>query len=119
MRVEDFKAGTIFCWFIWTSLAFAAPIPYACQVPPELSALASVARDAENSGGWQKLEDLSKQAVNVCPLDGAGYRWLGLSYLRRGVTFAAVPAFRASLMHSDGAGTHLRLAEAYFVLNQH
>ena len=106
-------------WFLLPWQAISAPIPYSCAPSPELSALASSARDAEMSGGWQMLEDLGARAVNLCPQDGEGYRWLGLAYLRRGVTFAAVRAFRAALLPSDDATTHLRLAEAYFVLNQH
>ena len=123
-RVGYVKAGTIlrplvFWWFIWTGQAIPAPIPYACERSPELSALASGARDAEMSGGWQMLEDLGARAVKLCPQVGEGYHWLGLAHLRRGGTFAAVRAFRAALIHGDDATTHLRLAEAYFVLNQH
>ena len=99
--------------------AISAQIPNRCERSPELSALASNAREAELNAGWQKLVNLGSQAIKLCPQEATGYRWLGVAYLRTGITFPAVRALRASLKFSDDATTHLRLAEAYFVLNQH
>ena len=109
----------VLCCLYFPCQAIPAPNPHPCERSLELSAMASGAQRAEMGGGWRTLESLGVQAVKLCPQEGNGYRWLGLAYLRRGVTFASVRAFRAALLYGDDATTHLRLAEAYFVLNQH
>ncbi|MBA3442880.1 MAG: tetratricopeptide repeat protein, partial [Pyrinomonadaceae bacterium] len=76
-------------------------------------------RAATMTGQWQQLENLGTEAIRLCPSSSDGYHGLGLSYLRRGGTFAAVRHFRQALLRGDTPNIHLRLAEAYFVLNQH
>ncbi len=98
-------------------IAISTPAVHACS-PTELLTLSREAQDAENRGAWQDLETTGERAVVLCSKDGAGYHWLGLAYLRRGNTFAAVRAFRAALQFGGVSTSHLRLAEAYFVLSQ-
>ena len=98
-------------------IAISTPAVHACS-PTELSTLLREAQEAESRGAWRNLETTGERAVVLCSKDGAGYHWLGLAYLRRGNTFAAVRAFRAALQFGGIATSHLRLAEAYFVLSQ-
>jgi len=70
------------------------------------------------SASWRELETVGHQLVKACPDSAIGYHWIGVSYLRRGRSFAAIRALEDSLRRQQDAGAHLLLAEAFYELGQ-
>lgn len=108
-----------FLTLLLTGQVVLAQVPEVCADSREFILLKDKMQTATMSGQWQLVETLGAQAIQLCPSSSDGYHHLGLSYLRRGKTFAAVRHFRQALLRGDTRNIHLRLAEAYFVLNQH